>query len=84
MAGKSCITQLLTAVNSWTESLEDNCAVDIIYFDLAKAFDLVPHIHLLAKLESYSLTGNVFGWLRSFLIRRQKVVIAKWTLLKLV
>ena len=29
-AEKSCVTQLLTAVNFWTESLEGNCVVDII------------------------------------------------------
>ena len=56
--------------------LEDNCAVDIICFDLGKVFDLVPHTCLLTKLESYGLTGNLLGWLKSFLVvRRQKVVI---------
>jgi len=42
--GKSWVTQLLPAV-------------DIIYFfDLAKAFELVPHTCLLTRLESYGLT----------------------------
>ena len=53
-SGKSCITQLLTAVNSWTKSLE-NYAIDVIYFDFTKAFDLVPHKCLLVKLESYAI-----------------------------
>ena len=34
-AGTPNVTQLLIAVNSWTEG---NCAVDVIYFDLTKAF----------------------------------------------
>ena len=74
--GKSCVTQLLTAVDFWTKSLEDSCAVDVIYFDLAKAFDSVPHTRLLTKLEAYGLTEKLLGWLRSYLVgRRQKVVI---------
>ena len=74
--GKSCVTQLLTAVDFWTKSLEDSYAVDVIYFDLAKAFDSVPHTRLLTKLEAYGLTEKLLGWLRSYLVgRRQKVVI---------
>ena len=50
--------------------------VDVIYFDLAKAFDSIPHIHLLTKLESCGLTEKLLGWLRSYLVdRRQKVVV---------
>ena len=64
--GKSCITQLLTAVELWTKSLEDGCVVDVIYFDLTKAFDSGPHIHLLTKLESYGLSEKLLGWLRSY------------------
>ena len=74
--GKSCTTQLLTAVNSWTEALEKGLSIDVIYFDFAKAFDSVPHVRLLTKLESYGLTGNLLGWLKSFLSgRKQKVVV---------
>ena len=73
-SGKPCITQLLTevtAVNSWTKSLEENYAIDVIYFDFAKAFDSVPHKHLLVKLESYGIFGSLLGWLRSFLFGRR-------------
>jgi len=34
------------------------------------------HVRLLTKLESYGLTGNLLGWLKSFLSeRKQKVVL---------
>jgi len=75
-AGRSCVTQLLTALNCWTRSLEEGCSVDIIYFNFAKALDSVPHTCLLTKLESYGLTGNLLNWLKSFLGgRKQRVVI---------
>ena len=70
--GKSCTTQLLTAVNSWTEALEKGLSIDVIYFDFAKAFDSVPHVRLLTKLESYGLTGNLLGWLKSFYLAGNK------------
>ena len=57
-AGTPNVIQLLIAVNSWTES---NCAVDVIYSDLTKPFDSVPHICLLTKLVSYGLIGNLLG-----------------------
>ena len=75
-AGRSCVTQLLTALNCWTKSLEEGCSVDIIYFNFAKAFDSVPHNRLFTKVESYRLTGNLLNWLKSFLAgRKQRVVI---------
>ena len=74
--GKSCITQLLAAANYWTSSLEADNSVDILYFDLAKAFDSVFHSRLLIKLEAYDITGKVLTWLRNFLIgRKQRVVL---------
>ena len=67
----SCYLQLAPG-----QSLSKKCAVDIIYFDLAKAFDSVPYKHLLVKLEYYGIADNLLGWLKSFLVgRRQKVVV---------
>ena len=36
LPNKSCITQLLTTMNYWTESLNSGYPVDIIYFDFKK------------------------------------------------
>ena len=43
VAGRSCTTQLLTAMDYWTQSLNDGYPVDIIYLDFHKAFDSLPH-----------------------------------------
>ena len=40
---KSCMTQLLHALSDWAESLDRGNAVDVLYLDFKKAFDLVPH-----------------------------------------
>ena len=41
--GKSTTTNLLEALNIWTEALNHNIPIDIMLFDYAKAFDNVPH-----------------------------------------
>ena len=51
--GRSCVTQLLEVLDSWTRDLDDGKPVDAIYLDFQKAFDSVPHQRLLVKLESY-------------------------------
>ena len=49
MEGRSCITQLLSVMEAWTEVLDNNLSIDTIYFDFQKAFDTVPHRRLLKK-----------------------------------
>ena len=77
ISGKSCLTQLLHAMNHWTTSLDQNIPVDILYLDFQKAFDSVPHYHLFVKLEAYGIrTGKLLHWIKFFLVnRRQKVVL---------
>ena len=49
--------QLLAALNCWTKSLDEGHSVNIIYFDLVKAFDLVPHTQLLAHSNHMGYLG---------------------------
>lgn len=73
---RSCTSQLLSVVEAWTDSLEEECPVDCVFFDFRKAFDSVPHRRLLSKLEKYGLSGNVVRWIGDYLRdRRQRVVI---------
>ena len=76
-AGKSCGTQLLTVFEDWTKALEDrSVSVDVIYLNIQKAFDTVPHTRLLKRLSDSGIRGNLLHWLRSFLVERsQKVFI---------
>jgi len=42
--GSSCLSNLLSFLDRATGLVEDGCSLDIVYLDLAKAFDKVPHI----------------------------------------
>jgi len=75
--GRSCSTQLLEVLDKWTEILDRGGDIDVVYLDLAKAFDSVPHHRLLLKLESYGVQGTLLHWMKNFLTgRRQKVMVA--------
>ena len=47
---------------------------DIAYIDLAKAFDKVSHSKLLHKLSYYVVSGNLYKWLKSYLLDRKQRV----------
>ena len=42
----------------------------MIYIDLAKAFDTVPHERLLDKVKSYGIDNHYFNWIRDYLNNR--------------
>ena len=56
---KLCVTQLLMAMENWNDILHTGDAVDVLYVDFKKAFDLVPHIRLLKKLDAYGIKGKL-------------------------
>ena len=58
-----------------TSSLDHRSPVDVIYLDLQKAFDSVPHNRLLLKIESYGISGKFLGWIKSFLSNREQCVV---------
>ena len=74
-ANCSTVTLLLSAIHDWSSCLEHRSTTHCCFLDFAKAFDSVPHEHLL-KLQCLGITGELLQWLRSFLICRfQQVVI---------
>ena len=76
VSGRSCVTQLLDCLDSWTQILDSGGSVDCVYMDFMKAFDSVPHQRLIAKTRAHGTTGNVLGWIKDFLSNRtQRVVI---------
>ena len=48
---RECMTNMLLAMEEWTEAVEYGYGIDIIYTDFAKDFASVPHKRLAVKLE---------------------------------
>jgi hypothetical protein len=61
--GRSCLSNLLTFLEKATQAMDEGLGIDVIYLDLAKAFDKVPHSRLLLKLQSHGIDGKILTWL---------------------
>ena len=48
---------MLRVLGNWTEVLDRNGQVEIVYFEFMKAFDTVPFERLVNKLHSYGIHG---------------------------
>ena len=80
--GRSCVTQLMNVIYTWLRLLDRPSPpkIDVIFFDFAKAFDLMPHDVLLRKLKSrFFISGKLWFWIQSFLTNRQQRVLYKGT-----
>ena len=80
------IRNLLSVLHTIGHLLDRNTQTDVLYLDLAKAFDFVDHTILLDKCRYYGVyvTGAVLDWFADYLNgRTQRVVVdvmaSKWS-----
>ena len=52
------MTQLLETLEEWTDLLDQNISIDLIYLDFQKVFDTIPHQRLVSKVYAYGIRGK--------------------------
>ncbi len=73
---RSTTSNLLEFYDEVTTNIDNGNSVDIFFFDLAKAFDMVPHDRLLKKLRETTTDTYIIKWITEYLKeRKQRVVI---------
>ena len=78
---RSCETQLVQFYHDMVSNLDvaldrGQKQTDVIIMDFAKAFDKVPHMRLLYKLDYFGIRRSTHKWISSWLSERsQKVVL---------
>ena len=65
-------TRVTQVMENWTSVLESGHQVDVVYLDLQKAFDRVPHARLISKVRSYGVNGKLLQWIEDFLSNRRQ------------
>ena len=72
----SCQSLLLKAVDDWKYALDQNLKTGVVFMDLSKAFDCLPHSLLIAKLHAYGVDWSACELLADYLSHRlQRVKI---------
>jgi hypothetical protein len=71
LKGKSTVTTLLSTVDDWVRSRNSGVHNDVIFLDLAKAFDSVPYERLILKLRRYGIEGRLILMVKAFHYRQE-------------
>ena len=71
---RSATTNLLQELYYCTRMLDKRHSADVIYLDLSKAYDTVPHRKLLKMLESCGLNQVLLDFITCFLSNREQFV----------
>ena len=74
LSKKSRTTCNIAFLDQVTKAIDDQQALIVIYLDMTKAFDRVPHKPLLSKLAEYGIQDPLLSWIKSFLQHRSQSV----------
>ena len=74
MPNRSTTSALIKVVNDWMHALDEGYEICVIFFDVRKAFDSVPHIELLNRLEEIGLPPAIVRRFKNYLTDRVQFV----------
>ena len=66
------VGHLLNVHRAWASILDQRNPprIDAVFLDISKAFDRMPHHHMLTKLTTmFNIRGSLWRWGKDFLVR---------------
>ena len=72
--GKSTEQLLIHLTEKWRSLIEKKLFVGILFIDLTKAFDTASHNILLHKLSDLRISGNIWKWIKEYLVNRKQFI----------
>ena len=71
----STVSALISVSHDWFSALETGDEVGAVFFDYRKAFDSVPHLPLITKLQKMCFNPSIVKWVADFLMHRVQYVV---------
>ena len=77
MHQRSSTSALISVIYDWLSALNNGQEVCVVFFDVQKAFDSVPHLPLLQKLEQIGINPYILRWVHNYLTEREQFVVVE-------
>ena len=74
MSSRSTVSALIQVIDDWSRAVDGRYEVCIVFFDVKKAFDSVPHVALLKHLQYMHVNEYIVKWMKSYLLGREQFV----------
>ena len=74
-SGRSTVTALLSVIKEWLSALKYGQEVCAVFFDYRKAFDSIPHLPLLKKLDILGFNDHILHWVSGYLASRTQCLM---------
>ncbi len=75
LPARSTGTALASTLFNWFQQLDNKKEVLAVFFDLKKAFDSVPHLPLINRLQNIGLHPYILAWIGDYLLHRNQQVV---------
>ena len=79
MRSRSTASALIQVIDDLCEAVDKNFEVAVVFFDVRKASDTVPHLNLLMFLHELGVNSYLVNWIKGYLLNRVQFVVIDGT-----
>lgn len=65
---RSSVSALIRVIDDWSHALDEGHEICVVFFDVRKDFDRVPHELLLQELQHMNINPYILRWLHAWLL----------------